>query len=1317
MRDNLCLNGWWDFWPVLAAEGAGHLPPGTLPSAGWQAGGMLVPGSWTRGGAGPLNEAVRRGGGDSLPWAAWRISDNYGYPAAWDATCTAWYRRSFEIEAVVPGRRYELSFGGILRQAWVYVNGALVGQTFNGTMPYRFDCTEAVRAGPNELAVYVTDYRRDAKGKSFTPYGADQMVAQKGIWQDVFLEWHADLFVEDVTIRTSVRDGRLTVIARVENRGGRRRTAELSLAVLDGGGTALTIPGPLVDLGPGEQSTVTVEREWRGFRPWSPQRPHLYRLRTALAEAGLAVDERVDRFGFRELWVEGPHLLLNGSPVHLFGEWAHKDTFDCFRPEYIRQWFGMLKDMNMNYIRTHTYPHTSGLLELADELGVLVCVESGFMFGGGFALDQEEFWQGALQHVRDIVRRDKNHPSVILWSVGNETRWSGNQGAIIRNAPRLRALYEELDPTRIAYHDGDSSLWDERHQPLLSRHYGFECAGDGWWDKRRPLHVGEVGKWHYGQPVENCVWGDDGVFASFFACHRAIARECADLAHLARANGVCCFFPWNHSGLDNFRPWGEERTFDWPAPESPGLKVLRSGPHAAEFAWWESDGKGYAPGVGFEIMQHAFRPVAIVVREKRSRFFADGEIVHTATVVNDSGATLVATLGVELETGGGILWRREFSLRLAAGHTATERLAIPLPAVAGAVRLRTRVADFAQLYDEQVRDLEVTPVAAKTAPWSVGAVALVGDGGLAATLAAHGVRATRVANIAAAEPAATPVLLVEAGAVVAGSRQNAELRQFLAGGGRAVILEQSNSIFPTTTVDNKPTERCHLRGGQADLLRGFEAADFAFWGDDPFGRPGSDAFVVEQPYRKPTQGCFRMLLHSGFGDFGGEGLSWTPLLEVRSGGGTALACQLRVSDRLDVNPVALRLLRAMLEYASAWQAPAGVRVEGRLENAEFATPGGGQAAELLLADGAALGRQPAAALAARVAGGATALVVGVTPATAADLAAAFAIDLTPVDLGPFYHLVRAVDHPWLDGISNQESFWLDAMTYSGQTGNRLMGETLLRSPQGEELLVSERESCWREFVTQEARSEWLRMPVATHYLWNGPRESAAGLLRISHGRGQLLLCQIPWVADDYGKGRTFWRQLLTNLGTRLAEEALAGEEVARGSKLSDGYPLQIGLIVKPSSALFEQVLAVAAVDEYRLPNQAIASGFDWRREAMPGGELAAVGDGADDLLLMFQIKPGRPRVSVRAEGDWPDPSQQTLLDLRGQGEATLYVNGHAYAPVDLSAGGAGTVADIELPQVWNTILLRWRGATGPLAIQWRNRQGQPEVEFAFTTKA
>jgi hypothetical protein len=1323
LRTTTSLNGWWDFLPVLTEEAKLYSPPGPIPTGGWLTAAIPVPGSWSRGGPIPTPQQIAE-----KPWLGFGINDSYALPAEWNDTNTAWYRRTFTVPHLQPGRRWVLQFGGILRYSWVYVNGRQVGSWTDGILPCEFDVTGAVRLGDNELVVYVTDFERNEQGKTFVPHGHDQMTAQRGIWQDVSLVSRGDLYADDVTIRTSTRRNELTVILTVANRSDRQRTITPQFEVTEavGGAHALSFAGPEITVPAGGSATVTAAQPWSGYQAWSPRTPHLYFLRTVLVEGAAPADVHDERFGFREVWTDAHRIMLNGTPAHLWGEWGHKMNFENFRPEYVRQWYRFLKDCNQNYYRSFGYPHPKVLFDLADEMGILIALEGAWQFGTSFALDDERLWQGAMRHIRNNIRRDKNHPCIVMYSTGNEVRWADNQPAIIRNMPRLAALYEQLDPTRIVYSDGSTSLWDEREQHVLSRHYGPECAGDeSWWDKSKPLHAGELGKWHYGQPQDNCVWGDDSVFVSFANCHRTIALEAADTIEQARSNEVACLANWNLACLDNYRPWPRERKFDWPDWSAPHLKPLRTGPYVSEFAWWEPDAPGYAPGVSFEIIKNAFRPLAVIVRERLNHVFDDQPIKHTVTVANDTGGTVRGTLQVTMRRDERVLWQTAQPVEIGEGRTHRQRFDIP-PQATGEVCeavIESQLVEGPRLWDRHVRRIRVTPAAARSHKWAVGPVAVFGDGSIDDVLAAHGVEARRVESISKARPDQTPVLVIEKDAVQAGSDQNRQLEAFLRAGGRAVVLEQTASILPKLDLDTKPAERCHMYGGAADVLRGVGPEDLEYWGDMPYGMANSSSWVVVAPYRKPASGATRMLLHSAWGDFGHGGMHWSPLVETRVGDGLVLASQLRLTDRAAVHPSAMNILRNLLEHAASWRAPRGKTVQAAGPTAEYLRGLGarvGAQGDLTVVQAADLDAAGAKALAARVKTGGSAIVYGLTVESAKTVSAAFGIDVRTVELGTIYHFIRARRDGVLDGLSNAETYWLDKPMYGPTDAvNRPMTDILLECPQGQVLLESESESCWREFFTLDGKSERTRMSVVTYYLWDGPRPKAAGLLRAPCGKGELLLCQVPIAADGYRKAGMFWSHILRNLGVAFDGSLIEGDRVAAGSKKSDGYPVVMRYILDPAPEMVERIIHAAAPQEHRLPNHALNSGFAWTKAACQGGQFALPA-AAKMVAMTFQFAAGRPRKAMPVEGGWPNPNLQTLMDVYGRGRVRVFFNGREYEPLDLGVEGQATVPDVDAEMEWNTVLLLWTPDPDDSALKlrmlWRNRQRQPEVEFDFDVR-
>jgi hypothetical protein len=279
--------------------------------------------------------------------------------------------------------------------------------------------------------------------------------------------------------------------------------------------------------------------------------------------------------------------------------------------------------------------------------------------------------------------------------------------------------------------------------------------------------------------------------------------------------------------------------------------------------------------------------------------------------------------------------------------------------------------------------------------------------------------------------------------------------------------------------------------------------------------------------------------------------------------------------------------------------------------------------------------------------------------------------------------------------------------------NHKMSDWLMTSPTGVSMLSSESESCWREFYTSGAQSEWLRMPVVTYLLYNGPRIHASGMMVFNVGKGKLILTQVPLPENEYTKSKIYWSQLLANLNVTFSKSLFEGEKVTFGAQKSNGYPDSIRIIINPDKELLNRIIAKGNPGETseRFVNQGLIEGFLWKTVKTPGGELHLPG-GCNEAIIQYELKPGRPRKLQEVIGGWPDPSLQTLLDLFGKGEATLFVNGAEYKSINPD-GSKANIPDISLNQNWNSILIRFIPETPDLKMLWRNRQNNPEVEFLF----
>lgn len=367
------------------------------------------------------------------------------------------YRRRFEIPTEWEGRQLFLVFEGVDSAFHVWINGELVGYSQGSHLRSEFDVTRHLRKGENLLAVQVYQW-------SVGSYLEDQdKWRMSGIFRDVYLLATPKLHVRDVRVRTHFgdeeEDALLEVRAFVRNYGERPAEGRLSATLLDPRGAPVVKEAfpEGVAAAPGEEVQLDWEATVSSPERWSAETPALYTLLLALESPSgeLLEVERVN-VGFRTVRVEGGKLLVNGKPVVIRG--VNRNEFDpdlgyVVTRESMERDILLMKQHNINAVRCAHYPNDPRWLDLCDRYGLYVIDEAdlethGFVFMGDEShLSNQPEWEHAyLDRVRRMVERDKNHPSVILWSLGNESGYGRNHDAMAR-------WVREADPTRPIHYE------------------------------------------------------------------------------------------------------------------------------------------------------------------------------------------------------------------------------------------------------------------------------------------------------------------------------------------------------------------------------------------------------------------------------------------------------------------------------------------------------------------------------------------------------------------------------------------------------------------------------------------------------------------------------------------------------------------------------------------------------------------------------------------------------------------------------------------------------------------------------------------------
>jgi beta-galactosidase len=342
----------------------------------------------------------------------------------------SWYRKHFKIPRAWQGQRLRLRFEGVMLAAEVWLNDELLGEHKGGFTPFEFDITDAVEdSGDNVLAVRVDSTERP----DIPPFGARvDYLTFGGIYRDVTLRVLPPVHIRNVFTRPTL--DRLDATVAVANRGG--TLAETAVTLRLGN---RSVQRPLRVL-PGETAEVNLSLEDLDVKPWSVDDPNLYTARIVLDED----DETTVRVGFREAsFAQDGLFYLNGDPLSLRGLNRHQN-FPYVGPampaRLQRRDADILKnELGCNIVRTSHYPQSPHFLDRCDEIGLLVFEE----LPGWGHIGDDEWKEVSKRELRDMILRDRNHPSIVLWGVRiNESPDEHDFYA------QTNAIAHELDPTR-----------------------------------------------------------------------------------------------------------------------------------------------------------------------------------------------------------------------------------------------------------------------------------------------------------------------------------------------------------------------------------------------------------------------------------------------------------------------------------------------------------------------------------------------------------------------------------------------------------------------------------------------------------------------------------------------------------------------------------------------------------------------------------------------------------------------------------------------------------------------------------------------------
>ncbi len=405
----VALNGSWQFRLDPADKGL---------SEGWQNLGQFtdkieVPGTW---------QGQGFGGDDvELPW-------NNGLPARTlraTYTGTAWYSKRFKIPDEWQRLRVWLNFGGVHPSADVWLNGIKLGEHHGAPfVPFGFEITDAFSADADNLLIVRVHEKGREMGLAYNYQGN-----WSGLYRGVELTATGPSFLEEFWVHPDVDQERLAIKARIADldSSGESLTLRISAQPVGQASPAVTTEVPVTS------GRTELSLSVRSPELWSPDAPNLYRVDAVLAQGGQVLDSLTERIGFVKLTTEGKHFLINNEPYFIRGTGDFVSSPETGAPDTDRdRWrkkLSTLREYGYNQVRCQSFVYTPEYLDVADEVGLLVQSEMGMLGGWG----QQTIWhvqqwpqptpnnREALKWQWDqVVKRDVNHPSAIIYCMSNE---------------------------------------------------------------------------------------------------------------------------------------------------------------------------------------------------------------------------------------------------------------------------------------------------------------------------------------------------------------------------------------------------------------------------------------------------------------------------------------------------------------------------------------------------------------------------------------------------------------------------------------------------------------------------------------------------------------------------------------------------------------------------------------------------------------------------------------------------------------------------------------------------------------------------------
>jgi len=414
----------------------------------------------------------------------------------WQGLC--WYRKQFIVPAAATNQMAWLRLEGAMNTAEIWLNGQSAGQFMGGYLPYVMDVTSYLHPGTtNSVAIRLDNRDNPITGPKpladldFNLYG--------GLYRGASLIFKEPLHITDSLLANEAGGGGIFVTypavsreastvrvqTHVRNAGAMARSFDLRTTLLDAAGRlVVSATLPAKDLGAGSSCVLTQELVVVQPQLWSPASPHLYRVHSEVDVGGRVVDEQETRIGIRSIKITREGIWLNGEKQFFRGANRHQEypyignaLPDAAQYRDARK----IKEAGFDYVRLSHYPQSPAFLDACDELGLVVM---NCLMGWQYFSRDPAFTELKLREIREMIRRDRNHPSVVLWEVS------------LNESDQPRSFIRAAQATAHQEYPGDQFYtcgWQDGFDVFIQARQHGGCRGI----TNRPCVVSEYGDWEY----------------------------------------------------------------------------------------------------------------------------------------------------------------------------------------------------------------------------------------------------------------------------------------------------------------------------------------------------------------------------------------------------------------------------------------------------------------------------------------------------------------------------------------------------------------------------------------------------------------------------------------------------------------------------------------------------------------------------------------------------------------------------------------------------------------------------------------------------